>query len=75
MSGVLIVETHELRGTARQDLVLSPLPEPEARVLAGLLLNRPGPVTGPGPWRCPVAGGARRVALRAAGEPAALVAP
>jgi hypothetical protein len=61
-----MVVISEARGAQHRDLSIGPLPEPEARALAALLLNRPSEVEGDGPWRLAVAGGARTVRLEAA---------
>lgn len=54
------IEEHRAEPTS---LTVGPYPERTARTLAGLLLNRLDPPTGPGPWRCAIAGGSRTVAL------------
>jgi hypothetical protein len=53
----------ESRGIEQRVLRVGPLPEPQARSLAGFLLNREGAPDGEGPWRCAVAGGTRTIAL------------
>ena len=57
-----LVSVDERRGEPTSH-TFGPLPEDQARCLAGLLLNRRDAVTGAGPWRCAVAGGSRSVAL------------
>ena len=58
------VEVVERRGPEERTVLLGPLPEPQARELAALLLNRPEPPAEPGPWRLAIAGGVRVVELR-----------
>ena len=53
----------ERRAGDERVLRVGPLPEPEARALAGLLLNRRDDPPADGPWRLAVAGGVRIVAL------------
>ena len=57
------VVVQELRGDSERSLRIGPLPEPEARLLAALLLNRGPEPEGDGPWRCAIAGGRRTVHL------------
>jgi hypothetical protein len=54
----------ERRGDDRRDLLVGPLPEPQARELATMLLNRRELPPEPGPWRLAIAGGVRTVDLR-----------
>lgn len=58
-----VLHIAESRGIEQRVLRVGPLPEPQARSLAGFLLNRQGAPDGPGPWRCAVAGGTRTVTL------------
>ena len=58
-----VVHITESRGIEQRILRVGPLPEPQARSLAGFLLNREGAPDGEGPWRCAVAGGTRTIAL------------
>jgi hypothetical protein len=58
------VEVVERRGEACRTVVLGPLPEPQARELVALLLNREDAPDAFGPWRLAIAGGMRTVALR-----------
>jgi hypothetical protein len=53
----------ERRGGAERTLHVGPLPEPQARALAAMLLNRNDEPPADGPWRCAVAGGVRVVSL------------
>ncbi len=53
----------ERRDGDERVLRIGPLPEPEARALAGFLLNRRDDPPADGPWRLAVAGGVRTVAL------------
>ncbi|HKE81432.1 MAG TPA: hypothetical protein VKB54_19090 [Solirubrobacteraceae bacterium] len=57
----------ERRGGAERTLRVGPLPEPEARALAAMLLNRNDDPPADGPWRCAVAGGVRVVSLERSG--------
>jgi hypothetical protein len=67
----LVIVVAEARNGSARHARFGPLPEPQARELAGLLLNRHEAVDGPGPWRCAVAGGRRTVTLeQAEGGPA-----
>ena len=59
----MTVSISEARGATVRELRVGPLPEPEARELASFLLNRPEALTGDGPWKLAVAGGARTVHL------------
>jgi hypothetical protein len=59
----------ERRGGAERTLRVGPLPEPEARALATMLLNRNDEPPADGPWRCAVAGGVRVVTLERDQEP------
>lgn len=54
----------EQRGGEERTLRVGPLPEPDARALASLLLNRRDEPSEDGPWRCAIAGGVRVVELR-----------
>ena len=53
----------ERRGGDERTLRVGPLAEPEARALAGFLLNRSEEPPAVGPWRCAVAGWVRTVSL------------
>jgi hypothetical protein len=57
------VRVVERRGGTERTLRVGPLPEPEARALAAMLLNRNDELPADGPWRCAVAGGVRVVSL------------
>lgn len=58
------VTVHEQRGGDERHLRVGPLPEPDARLLAALLLTRATVPDGDdGPWRAAIAGGTRTVAL------------
>jgi hypothetical protein len=61
--GTTFLVTVDERRTEERSFTFGPLPEDQARSLAGLLLNRIEPVPGPGPWRCAIAGGSRAVGL------------
>jgi hypothetical protein len=54
----------ERRDGDERTLRIGPLPEPDARALAALLLNRRDVPDADGPWRLAVAGGVRTVALQ-----------
>ena len=53
----------ERRGGEERAMRVGPLAEPEARALAGFLLNRTEEPPADGPWRCAVAGGVRALSL------------
>jgi hypothetical protein len=57
----------ERRDGEERALRVGPLPEPDARALASLLLNRRDEPPEDGPWRCAIAGGVRVVELRRRG--------
>ena len=54
----------ERRDGDERTLRIGPLPEPDARALAALLLNRRDVPDADGPWRLAVAGGVRTVVLQ-----------
>jgi hypothetical protein len=57
---IMVVERRD--GDERR-LRFGPMPEPDARALAALLLNRRNVPEADGPWRLAVAGGVRTVEL------------
>lgn len=60
-----LIEVCERRGEHERRCTFGPLPEPQARDLAALLLQRTdAPGNGGGPWRLAIAGGIRVVSLR-----------
>jgi hypothetical protein len=59
----VVVAVTERRDGDVRTLRIGPLPEPDARALAGFLLNRRDDPPADGPWRLAVAGGVRTVAL------------
>jgi hypothetical protein len=59
----VIVAVTERRDGDVRTLRIGPLAEPDARALAGFLLNRRDDPPADGPWRLAVAGGVRTVAL------------
>jgi hypothetical protein len=59
----VVVAITERRDGDVRTLRIGPLAEPEARALAGFLLNRRDDPPADGPWRLAVAGGVRTVAL------------
>jgi hypothetical protein len=61
----MTVHVTERRIEAERRLAVGPLGESDARALVALLLSRPDPPEGTGPWRLPLAGGIREVALEA----------
>jgi hypothetical protein len=63
---VVVVDEHvsgSLTGRASRDYRSPPQTLEAARGLAALLLDRGGELHGDGPWRRPLAGGQRRVAI------------
>jgi hypothetical protein len=54
----------ERREGEERSMRVGPLPEPQARALAALLLNRRDDPPADGPWRLAVAGGVRTVSLQ-----------
>jgi len=64
VDATVIVRVSEQRGDGElRTLRFGPLPEPDARALATLLLNRREAPDADGPWRLAMAGGVRTVSL------------